>query len=192
MHLPGIKRIPAQHLFHQRHTLFQHQNFRAVLHQPPHQTRRQRVLSNFEHRERAPVRVMFHQVVVRNPARDNAQAFIRSIRVSIEERVFRLGLKIALFVEQRRILTAGNRGQQHKLFQVGGQLQQIFGYPIPPRHVGARMRKPGRHPYQHRDRIFFGQFERIKSHIIGFLLVRWFNSGNQRELAEKARILFIL
>ena len=91
---------PVQHLLDKRHSLFQHENPPAFGEQPLKRLARQGILADFQNRVRAgAILKIFHQIIIRQSARENAERFVCAVEIGVERRRFGRGDQLFLRVQ---------------------------------------------------------------------------------------------
>ena len=173
-------------------SLLDDKQFAALLGQPPHERLRQRILRNLQHGIGTSVGVVLHQVVVGDAAGDDAHPLARALRVAVE--AARCGLLLQTFVVGDELLAAHARvaGHEHPLARLFGITQCIFGLRLSHLDDGPRVGHAGGHAHQYWNLVLFREVEGRADHVVGLLLGRGFERGDEGELPVEARVLFVL
>ena len=158
----------------------------------PHQVAGQRVLRQLQHRMRTAVRVVLHHVIMGDAAGDDAQPFVRTLRIGVERACGSLRLQSGVVVQQDLVPHARIARHEYPLAGFGGRVQCVFGARF--RHIDHRPRvgHAGRQAHQHRNPEPFRKFERGFHHIVSLLLGGGFESRHEGEFSVEARILLVL
>ena len=188
----GIGKHAPDGLLHDGLSLFEDQQRAAFGGDAPHEVAGQRVLRDLQHRVRASVGVVLHQVVVCDAAGDDAQPFVRTFRAGIERAGGGLLLQPGVILQQRLVPHARVSRHQHPLAGLFGMAQRVFGACLARLDRGPRMGHAGRQPHQYRNPVTFREVEGGLRHFVCLLLIRRFEGRHEGEFPVETRILLVL
>jgi len=188
----GIGQHAPDDLFHDGLALFEDQQRAALGGDTAHQRAGQRVLRDFQHRVRTSVGVVLHQVVVCDAAGDDAQPFVRTLRIGVERAGGGLLFQPGVILQQRLVSHARVSRHQHPLAGLFGMAQRVFGARLARLDDGPRMGHAGRQAHQHRNPEPLREVEGGLRHVVCLLLVRRLEGRHEGEFPVEARILFVL
>ena len=182
----------ADHLLHQRLSLFDDQQRTALRSHALYECRRQRILRDLQHGEGAAFREVLHNIVVGQTAGDDAHGFVRSVDVAVVARMFGLLLEEFVLLDEGFVTYARVARHEDPLAGPLGVVERVLLAGFADFDHGTRVGHAGRHAHQHRNLVFLREVERLADHLVGFLLRCGFEAGNHGEFGVEAGVLFVL
>ena len=182
-----------QPFFYQRLAFFHDQDGLAVAGQFLGQFSGEGILGNLEHRIRAAVRKVLHEVVIGNAAGNDAKALVRAICEPVERGGSGIFLKAGVVFDKLPVADAGVHRQGNPLARILGVVEGVL---LPDGicafYHGAGMGHTGGHPKEHRDAALFRVVKGGARHGIGLRLVGGFKDGHHGKGPVEAGILLVL
>ena len=115
----------ADHLLHQRLSLFDDQQRTALRSHALYECRRQRILRDLQHGEGAAFREVLHNIVVGQTAGDDAHGFVRSVDVAVVARMFGLLLEEFVLLDEGFVTYARVARHEDPLAGTLGVLERV-------------------------------------------------------------------
>ena len=182
----------AQRLLDQRLTLLDDQQRAALLGHAADLLRGHGVLRNLEYRIGASVGIVLHQVVVADAAGNDAHRGVTPLGAGVEAALDGFALTGRILLEELLVAVARVARHEHPLPRLGGVVQFVLGLGLPHLDHGARVGHAGGQAHQYGNAVALREFEGLLHHLVGLLLRRGLEDGDERELAVKARVLLVL